>query len=67
MKKMSRKCLLDVIRLINSENVGTKTFWHLISLYQNSSNALEHISELSLRGGKDIPIKQPVISISINA
>ena len=57
MKKMSRKCLLDVIRLINSENVGTKTFWHLISLYQNSSNALEHISELSLRGGKDIPIK----------
>lgn len=57
MKKMSRKCLLDVIRLINSENVGTKTFWHLISLYQNSSNALDHISELSIRGGRDIPIK----------
>lgn len=57
MKKMSRKCLLDVIRLINSENVGTKTFWHLISLYQNSSNALDQISELSIRGGRDIPIK----------
>jgi DNA processing protein len=57
MKKMSRKDLLDVIRLINSENVGTRTFWHLISLYQNSSNALEHISELSIRGGRNMPIK----------
>ena len=43
MKKVSINGLVDIIRLIRSENVGTKTFWHLISLYKNASTALEKI------------------------
>ena len=49
--------LVSIIRLIRSENVGIKTFWHLISLYDNAENALRHIAELSVRGGRDKPIK----------
>lgn len=50
------KELVDIIRLIRSENVGLKTFWSLISLYQNATNALNHIAELSLKGGRSKPI-----------
>ena len=41
--------LVSIIRLIRSENIGTKTFWHLISLYKTAENALNHITELSIR------------------
>jgi len=57
MKKVSINGLVDIIRLIRSENVGTKTFWHLISLYKNASTALEKIEELSVLGGRDKSIK----------
>lgn len=49
--------LVDILRLIRSENIGVKTFWNLLSLYKNATNALEHVSELSVRGGKSKPIK----------
>lgn len=57
MTKVSKTELIDIIRLIRSENVGVKTFWHLISLYKNASNALDHVSNLSLRGGREKSIK----------
>ncbi len=53
----AQKNLVDIIRLIRSENVGIKTFWSLLSLYKTPSNALDHIADLSLRGGKAKPIK----------
>ncbi len=43
---------VNILRLIRSENIGPKTFWNLINLYGSSSNALEAVQELSLRGGK---------------
>jgi len=49
--------LVNIIRLIRSENVGVKTFWHLISMYQNAKIALENIESLSLKGGREKPIK----------
>lgn len=57
MTKISKTELVDIIRLIRTENVGVKTFWHLITLYKNASNALNHVSALSLRGGKEKSIK----------
>ena len=57
MSKVSKAEIIDIIRLIRSENVGVKTFWHLVTLYKNAGNALEHIANLSIRGGKDKPIK----------
>jgi DNA processing protein len=39
------------VRLIRSENVGVKTFYQLLLLYGNASDALENISDLARRGG----------------
>lgn len=50
------KELVDIIRLIRSENVGLKTFWNLISFYKNATNALDNIADLSLKGGRSKPI-----------
>lgn len=49
--------LISVFRLIHSENVGPKTFWNLISIYKTATNALENIVHMSLKGGRDKPIK----------
>ena len=57
MAKAHKPEIIDIIRLIRSENVGVKTFWHLISLYKDATNALDHIAELSLRGGREKAIK----------
>ncbi len=57
MKQATKKDLVDIIRLIRSENVGTKTFWHLISLYGSATKALDRVLELSVRGGREKPIK----------
>ncbi len=56
MEKSDHRELVSIIRLIRSENVGLKTFWNLLSIYQNATNALEHIADLSLKGGRDKPI-----------
>ena len=57
MTKLHKAEIVDIIRLIRSENVGVKTFWHLVTLYKSATEALHHISDLSLRGGRDKPIK----------
>ena len=49
--------LIDILRLIRSENVGIKTFQSLIKIYGTATKALEVLPELSLKGGKKIPIK----------
>ena len=43
--------MLDVLRLIRSENVGSITFFQLIRRYGNARTALEAIPELASRGG----------------
>ncbi len=48
---------IDILRLIRSENVGPKTFRHLIKLFGNASKALENIAEFSIKGGRSKPIK----------
>ncbi len=47
---------IDILRLIRSENVGSRTFWSLIKLF-GSSTAIENIQEFSLRGGRSKPVK----------
>lgn len=56
MDNIDKNELIDLIRLIRSENVGLKTFWNLIKLYHKPSIALAKIAELSLRGGRSQPI-----------
>ncbi|MEY3196909.1 MAG: putative processing protein DprA [Pseudomonadota bacterium] len=51
------KELLDTIRLIRSENVGVRTFYNLLKFYGSASNALNHVAELSIKGGRSKPIK----------
>ena len=48
---------IDILRLIRSENVGSKTSLRLIDLFGSAKLALENIEEFSLRGGKSKPIK----------
>ena len=47
---------IDILRLIRSENVGPKTFFHLIKLFGSASKALEKIGEFSVKGGRLKPI-----------
>lgn len=47
---------IDILRLIRSENIGPKTFFHLIRLFGSAGNALENIGEFSVKGGKSKPI-----------
>lgn len=48
---------MDILRLIRSENVGTRTFFSLIKLFGSAGAALENIGEFSRRGGAKKPIK----------
>lgn len=49
--------VIDILRLIRSENVGPKTFFSLIKLFGTASKALDNIADFSLRGGKTKPVK----------
>lgn len=49
--------VIDILRLIRSENVGPKTFFSLIKCFGDHKLALENIGEFSLRGGRSKPIK----------
>lgn len=51
------KKTIDILRLYRSENVGARTFKHLIELFGDANNALDNIAEYSLRGGRSKPIK----------
>ncbi|MFK8040611.1 MAG: DNA-processing protein DprA [Rickettsiaceae bacterium] len=54
--------VIDILRLIRTENVGPRTFIDLINLFGNANAALEHVEEFSQRGGKKIkPVSQNVI------
>ena len=48
---------LEVLRLIRSENVGNKTFFELIKIFGTAKEAIKHVEEMSLRGGRNKPIK----------
>lgn len=49
---------IDVLRLIRSENVGPRTFAHLVSLFGSAKKALENIEDFSIKGGRSKPIKK---------
>ncbi len=48
---------LSALRLIRSENIGIKTFFSLIKLFDSPIKAINKVQELSIRGGKKKPIK----------
>ena len=45
--------ILDILRLVRSENVSSKLFYELINFFGSAKVALENIAEFSLRGGKN--------------
>lgn len=47
---------IDTLRLIRSQNIGNKTFLELIKVFGRSSEAIKHVQEMSLKGGKKKPI-----------
>jgi len=47
---------VDIIRLIRSENVGVKTFFDLVKVFGNATEAIKHVQEMSLKGGRKKPI-----------
>lgn len=48
---------LSWLRLIRSENVGVRTFFDMLKLYESPAKALEAIPELAVKGGRKKPIK----------
>jgi DNA processing protein len=48
---------IDILCLIRSENVGSKTFAQLIKFFGSAKKALENIGEFSVKGGRSRPIK----------
>src|SRR5262245_35834828 len=50
--------LIDVLRLIRTQNVGTVTFYRLIERFGTAAKALEKLPELAARGGR----KQPLVA-----
>ena len=48
---------IDIMRLIRSENVGTRTFYSLVKMFGSATKALEKVQEMSLNGGRQKPIK----------
>lgn len=47
----------EILKLIRSENVGIKTFYSLISLFGSAGTALKNIESMSIKGGRNKPIK----------
>lgn len=45
--------LIDVLRLIRSENVGPVTFFQLLERFGSPKAALDAIPEMSVRGGRE--------------
>lgn len=43
--------LLDWLRLIRSQNIGSHTFWTLLSRYGSAANALEALPDIAQRAG----------------
>ncbi len=49
--------IINILRLIRSENIGPKTFFSLIKLFGDAATAIDNAPDFSLRGGKSKPIK----------
>ncbi|MGI4775788.1 MAG: DNA-processing protein DprA [Janthinobacterium lividum] len=49
--------VIDILKLIRSENIGPITFLKLIKTFGSAKSALENIEELSINGGYQKPIK----------
>ena len=47
-----QKEVLDILRLIRSENIGPRTFHDLMKYFGDAATALENVQEFSLRGGR---------------
>lgn len=54
---ISDKERLDIIRLIRSENVGTRTFYQMVKLFGGAGAALERAEKMSGAIGRGRPIK----------
>ncbi|MAR56473.1 MAG: DNA-protecting protein DprA, partial [Rickettsiales bacterium] len=54
---LAREEILDVLQLIRSEQVGSVTFFNLVSFYGSVPKAMEAIPELAKRGGRKKPLK----------
>ncbi len=57
MANFTEQDCINWLRLIRSENIGPKTFQDLLRIYGSADKALEAAPRLSLRGGKNKPIK----------
>ncbi len=57
MKKLSDKEKVNWLRVIRSENIGPVTFNTLLKNFGSIEKIIEIVPELSLRGGKNKPIK----------
>jgi len=53
---LAKESLVDVLRLIRSENVGPVTFFNLVRQFGAAKSALEAIPELAQKGGKRAPV-----------
>lgn len=49
--------VINIVRLIRSENVGIRTFFHLIKFFGTAAKALNHVKDLAKEGGRKTPIK----------
>jgi DNA processing protein len=47
---------IDTLRLIRSQNIGNKTFLELIKVFGKASEAIKHVRDMSVKGGKKRPI-----------
>ncbi len=50
-KKTYERESIDRLRLIRTENIGPQTFKRLITLFGTATEAIEHLPELSIKGG----------------
>jgi DNA processing protein len=50
------------LRLARTENVGPITFYRLIERFGSAGKAIEHLPEMSKRGGKAKPLTAPPVS-----
>jgi DNA processing protein len=53
-KSLANENLIDVLRLIRTQNVGPITFFQLLQRFGSAATAIDALPTLSLRGGKQI-------------
>lgn len=53
-KSLANENLIDVLRLIRTQNVGPITFFQLMRRFGSAAEAIDALPKLSLRGGKQI-------------